>query len=801
MILMRTTHRTAAIALMHLLFSCGICPAAVTLVRDGKPTAVIVVAKPALSASPDLKPEKIHETPSLAARTAAAARDLQVYIEKITGAKLPIVGDDKEPAGHAVLVGRSASTKAFDAKIPSGLTPARNEEGLLILCTGNRLLLAGNDEEIYRGTQYAVAELLHRFGVRWFMPGAYGEVVPKLATLEVADVEIRQRPDFKMRNWWGAMPQSHLVPEWEWKIRNKMNPTASFVAMPGDSSARNLIAADVAKKEPELFAKKLDGATDPFLPNLTNPKAALRSAQTIKDYFRKNPKITSYGFAPDDGLPRDFDPKTVERNLGFPDMVGRLGVPAEMSVTEEWIDFANRITREVKKEFPNHVLTTNGYANRNTPPEGVKLDPNLWIMFAAIWSDTLHAYDHPRSWQTVRQGQMLRRWCELCPNVFMYNYTYIMLASGGSPVPLARKYRRDMPLLKKWGVIGFFDEGRRVLAEAGIAPPYLRARMMWDASLDADAMLDDFFTKWYGPAAVPARAFWDALEKMLEETPMLGHEDRILPYVYTPELIAELTQHVQAADKLAKSDAARKHVRADRLILEHLKGYMAMHKAEWACNFAEAVKQADFMLAQRKQLHDLSPFYCMPDDKKTESGFYYWGLNARRDYYQKLADLTGSVKGKLIAVLPEKAAFTLDPRDEGRFARWYLPGFTAKDWKPIATTAPFYTQGHRDKVGYPYMGALWYRFQVEAPASAKGKKVKLYAPAIETEVWGWVNGEFVGHRPYHEAYERPIDIDFDVTNAFRPGEVNTIVLRVHTGMNAAQAAAGMTSRAFLYVPH
>ena len=54
---------------------------------------------------------------------------------------------------------------------------------------------------------------------------------------------------------------------------------------------------------------------------------------------------------------------------------------------------------------------------------------------------------------------MIRRWAELCPNVFMYDYTYIMLASAGTPVPLARKHLHDMPLLKKWGVIGFHDEG------------------------------------------------------------------------------------------------------------------------------------------------------------------------------------------------------------------------------------------------------------------------------------------------------------------------------------------------------
>jgi hypothetical protein len=467
-------------------------------------------------------------------------------------------------------------------------------------------------------------------------------------------------------------------------------------------------------------------------------------------------------------------------------------------VSEEWFTFVNRVAAEVRQKYPRHVLTTNGYANRNTPPQGIKLEPNVWIMFAAIWSDTLHAYDDPQHWQTYRQGQMLRQWTKLCRNVYMYDYTYIMLASAGTPVPLARKHRRDMPLLKKWGVIGFSDEGRCVLAESGIYPRYLRARMMWHAGLNVDALLNEFFVHWYGAAAKPARAYWDALEKAIEETPLVGHEDRILPYVYSPGLVAELEKQVAQAEKLADTETVKKHVRADRLILEHLKDYLAMTRAEWACNFAEAVKQADGMLAQRKALHALSSFYCEPDDAKPESGFYYWGLGARKAYYHKLADRVTGKTGDLVAVLAEKTAFRTDPRDEGRFADWYDPALEDKGWEHLLTTRPFYAQGYMDKQSHPYLGAMWYRFTVDVPASANGKKVRLYFPTVETEAWGWVNGKFVGYRPYHEAYERPNEIDFDVTAALMPGRKNSIVLRVFTGLSATQAASGLVSRGFLY---
>src|SRR5262249_5044131 len=231
-----------------------------------------------------------------------------------------------------------------------------------------------------------------------------------------------------------------------------------------------------------------------------------------------------------------------------------------------------------------------------------------------------------------------------------------------------------------------------------------------------------------------------------------------------------------------------------------LKAYLAMTEAEWRCDFAGAAREAGRMLEQRKELFALSPFFFQPDDTKIDSGFYYWGVAARRDYYAKLADRVGGKAGGLVAVLAEKVPCRLDPRDEGRFAGWYEPGHPDKDWQPVLATKPFYAQvpGARDGQGYPYLGPLWYRLTVDVPASAKGKRVILYAPAVETEAWGWVNGRFVGHRPYREAYERPNEIEWDVTAALEPGKPNTVVLRVHTGLGAAQAASGMVSRLFLY---
>jgi len=98
------------------------------LVKDGKPQATIVIAA---------EPSK---------NAKAAADELQLYIEKISGAKLPIATDAATPAGALVLVGPSTLTDAIKGlNIPTGATNDMREEGFVILCKGDRLVLAGND--------------------------------------------------------------------------------------------------------------------------------------------------------------------------------------------------------------------------------------------------------------------------------------------------------------------------------------------------------------------------------------------------------------------------------------------------------------------------------------------------------------------------------------------------------------------------------------------------------------------------------------------------------------------------------
>jgi hypothetical protein len=786
-------------------------PGSFTFVENGKAKAVIVISDAAFKAE-IAKPYRGVPTNS-DSKIKLAATDLQTYIKKISGATLPILSDTSplsESAG-AILVGSSKYTSG--AAIPQGITNRRAEEGFVIQLTGNRLLLAGNDAGPYWGSYYAVCDWLNQQGVRWIMPTEFGEIVPQNPTIFQNPVSTTDKPGFKVRSWWCNQTAEMGYQEALWKLRNKLTiEETEFVGIPGDSYLRYYMPDEkLAASRPEIFGKNLNGTVNPHMPNLSSPEAAKLVADKViakikedeaKAKEGKGLKPFSLGFAPDDGYSLDFSEKTMkEMNQGFPDWIGREGVVNEASISEEWFIFMNRVTEEVKKTYPDFIITTNGYANRANPPEGVKLDPNLGVMFAYIWADTTKPMNSPKSWHGAVVGAQMKKWASLSETVFLYEYHLSMLVTALTPVPQVRKHYENYKLMKEWGVDGFFNEARQPYFEEGIVTRYIRTKLFWNPDQPLEPLLQDYYRNWYGPAAAPSRAFWTHIEDALLESPMLGHEDRILPYVYSKPLLDQLEKDVAAAEKLALKEPYATRVKVDRLTLEHLKQYMAYKDAEYAADYAGAVAQLNKMADTRETLGKISPFLTVRPTSETNivAGDFYWGTMQRRDYFQKVADNLNGKTGSLVALAPKSARFTLDPASVGKDLRWHDPEFNRAKWRDLDATIPFYAQGYMGPRGVPYTGKMWYVFEVDVPADAIGKPIKLFTPIVACEAWTWVNGQYAGHRPYLEAYISPSPIELDVTNLVKPGK-NTLAFWVSTGTGKTQASDGFLGRVVLYSP-
>jgi len=383
------------------------------LVENGLPRAEIVI-----SGSP-------------ARMQRVAAHEFRMQIEKISGARLPIV---TQPGGKAVkvFIGASAHNpvkvnglKDGAYRITTGpdwlalvgddsdFTPvgpfARNNgdiqraqaefEQIMGAPYGmpnaglykNRLKLPGDtgkpdgavtaknetldiwglDE---RGSFNAVCGFLHKLGARWYLPGELGEVLPSMKTIALPKLDETVKPDFALRQFnfrLGVVgPETAL-----WTMRLGMRNDERLQIAHGMATMTN--RGEVFAKHPEWFA--LYGGKRDF--RLGDSKCQLcysndelfretvRYARAQLDTF----KLDSVSIMPPDGYTsicqceKCKGKDSPERN--------------ERGLLSDYVwDFANRVAKEVGKTHPQAKVLNCAYGVYTLPPLKIdKLEPNMLV--------------------------------------------------------------------------------------------------------------------------------------------------------------------------------------------------------------------------------------------------------------------------------------------------------------------------------------------------------------------------------------------------------------------------------------
>lgn len=766
-----------------LLFFITTAPADVVLVQDGQPQATIVIA----------------DAPSEQALQAAEV--LKDYLAKITGATLPIARESESVTGNRILVGRSAAVAALGIELPSGHTSQMNEEALLLKTVGNALVLAGNEDWNFKGTLFAVYDFLQQdLGCRWFFPGAYGEVLPSLPTVALGTIDRRERPSFRIRDIWysGWMPadETDRAEFRDWYDHNKLNRLN--LSLPGDGSISRLAPPEeYFEAHPEIYAVDQKGERQRDMMCMSEPAGVRIGAETIKKAFREDPAMLTFGFAPPDGHPMCYCERC---QRFFPGFEGKgYGDP---SLSDVWFNFANKVAAEVYKEFPDRWVLTNGYANRVRPPEVTgPLSPNLGIQSAMLATCTIHRIDDPRCWQRILYGQVLERWTRDLDPILIYDYDPGK-ALENLPFPTLHCIRHDLPWFRDRGVWGFWTEGNNAWMVTHLNY-YVRARLMWDADLDVDALVHEYCQLFYGGAAEAVEDYIWTLEGAVETSDTHERWGELMAWRLMLAPVAEKLDGLMAtAEQEAAGEPARAHVHMLRLVHDHMTAYRAMENAAVEADYAGAVLQADRMLILRDEAKAIKPgLLPISSDIAAEHSS---SVEMHRTIYQGLLDRTAGPKGDLVAILPREWDFKLDPEDIGALYQWYLPDVET-GWKPIDTTLTWENQGYRDDKGWNDWGKAWYRTDFDVPAAPAGKEYRITVGGVfSSGVWIWVNGTL---RPFQldpptrtGVPNAKYPFDVEVTDLIRPGESNHIAILVDSGMPGRNTHAGLHRRLFLWSP-
>ncbi|MCC6797113.1 MAG: DUF4838 domain-containing protein [Candidatus Hydrogenedentes bacterium] len=731
------------------------------------------------------------------AQAQRAAGELQRYLERISGAQLPIISDDAAPPEFALYVGRSQQSDAAGIQIPSGFTHQMAEEGYVIQTIPQGVILAGNEDGLYLGTLYAVYDFLERLGCRWYFPGTYGEVVPAQKTIAIGPIHVVERPDFRFRNIWysGWMPVSE--PQSQdfalWRERNRMNSLVGL-SLPGDGSVSRLAPADqYFDSHPNIYAVDEKGNRMKDMLCLSEPEAVTIAVKTITEEFRAHPEQWTFGFAPPDGHPRCHCARCVAAEPGFEGM--GFGEP---SLSDTWFKFANAVATEVYKAFPDHWIFTNGYANRVRPPEGVgTLSPNLGIQSALIQSCTFHRIGDPHCWQREVYKTLFDRWTRDLKCVFVYDYD-----PGKSldnlPFPNLHTIAPDMRYYKERGIWGFWTEGSNNWMVTHLNY-YLRAKLMWNTDANTKELVRDYCERFYGDAARPIEQYIWTLEDSVEQSGVHTTWGRLIPWqvILPPETMRKLDGLMARAAERSQGagDTIQSRTHMFNLMHDHIRAFLAMEDCAARGDYANAVSHADKMKLIRDEAESTLPGMLphTPEWARDHRGTLEWF----RKTYQPLADQCNGEKGTRIAMFPSQWEFKTDPRGVGTLEEWYLPGKGGK-WETISDSVYWDAQGYQDESGWPYAGKAWYRGAVDVPANAGDKPLRLTVAGVSSvRLWIWLNGQLVDHRMKQDA-GTPFDIE--VSKQVRPGQTNHLAVLVETLSADRTSRGGLHRRVFLWSP-
>ncbi len=239
--------------------------------------------------------------------------------------------------------------------------------------------------------------------------------------------------------------------------------------------------------------------------------------------------------------------------------------------------FNNQVAKLVREKHPQVLIKTGAYAMYARPPldQDYRPEPNEVVQLCHLY----FCHNHPIGGDACQAGRtytpraefqpnqefrkILDQWLKLSPHVFVYEYYTIGgISRAGLPWPVVHTLRHDLPHYRKRGVEGFYtqlSEGR--FYQLGLNY-YLAAKLCWNADLNPDALLEDYFEKFYGPAAAPMRDYFMAMERSMQRWDgcvsyglqgVTGLKV-IGPKIFTPEVMARMGASLERAERLAGGD-------------------------------------------------------------------------------------------------------------------------------------------------------------------------------------------------------------------------------------------------------
>ncbi len=419
-----------------------------------------------------------------------AAHVLRGYIEKISGAIIPVVTDEAPAKTTEILIGRSRRLADLSATIPF---EELGEDGFVLQTAGKVLIIAGGRE---RGTPYGVYTFLEDYlGCRKYSKEA--TLVPRRSTIRVGPINRKEVPFFTYREVY--MPDAFDDGYADWHKLDNQRVRRSEWGLWVHTFKIFVPPEKYFGDHPEYFTE-MNGLRVPDAQLcLTNPAVFKIVVESLRERIKENPEAKYWSVSQNDTFSPCQCPtcRVLDEKYGGPS--GTI------------LDFVNRVARE----FPDRTISTLAYQYSRQAPTGIKPEKNVNIMLCTIECNRSRPIaTDPQNASFTRD---IRDWAKLTDNIILWDYV-VQFRNYCDPFPNLRVLKPNIHFFKDNGVRLMFQQGSSTSrSEFHELRTYLIAKLLWNPDADVEALTDDFVNGFYGSAAKNIGRYIRLLHDSLEE--------------------------------------------------------------------------------------------------------------------------------------------------------------------------------------------------------------------------------------------------------------------------------------------
>ena len=532
---------------------------------------------------------RIQMNPHPSAPEFRAAKELQDYVRKISGANIvratyPAVFHRKRSNPNFIEI---LLTTADDGKylMPPGmyekLSKATDDEAFYLRTVGNRIIIGGKTPV---GVLYGTYTFIEKhLGVRWFHPGVEGEYCPMSPDITIGEIDDFEEPSIGGRfiNCWEQSVKPWTMEEVRiWQVRNKIQFPTNYSY--NDRSREELDFAECGNRWPEggghctfesAVPKELFETHPEYFPLKDGKRVCEERSQRclanpdvqklVADYALE---MAAYGAEFDIG----YNDSTFECWCQCPECMKLGTYGGKFTVSNLAHRFSSLVADQVLMRNPQAKLAVWFYSvYRDLPTDpSIRYDQRLRGVYCPHQRCYIHRLDDPKSECNAKFFEELVAWQKMCRQIGIFDY----YAYSRSPyAPMEYTLAADIKFYKKLNLRFWIDDCTNKdlpIMSSNWQFYYVAAKMLWDASLDVDKLMFDAYGKYYGAAKEPMERYQAFRRELWESAPghvAYGGPTRIAYCLTVPGAEKRLDGYLSEADKLAAGNAVlRKRIGADR---------------------------------------------------------------------------------------------------------------------------------------------------------------------------------------------------------------------------------------------